>query len=44
MLPRVVGVAIADTGVPAEAGFAEAHAAGRVAAFDAFHVPGDLAI
>ena len=43
MLPRVLGVAVADAGVTTEAGLAEAHAVARLATLDPFHVSGDFA-
>ena len=43
VLSGMIRVAVADAGVPTKPGPAQAHAAGRVAALDAFHVPGDLA-
>ena len=43
MLPGVVRVTVAYAGVAAEAGLPQTHAIGRVAAFDPFHVPGNLA-
>jgi hypothetical protein len=43
VLSRVLRVAIADAGMSTVPGFPQAHALRRVAALDAFHVPGDLA-
>jgi len=43
MLPGMIRVTVADAGVASKPGLAQADAVGRVAALDAFHIPGDLA-